>query len=130
MKYLVDTDWLIHYLKKHAIITAKLSEYQYEAIAVSIVSVAELYEGVYASPHPAHRMQAIDDLLQGLTILGIDRATATIFGRERRRLRTTGQLIGDCDLLIGATALQYELTLLTNNHSHFKRLDGLRIISL
>ena len=65
-----------------------------------------------------------------VTILGIDEATCKIFGRERGRLRTIGQRIGDMDLMIAATALQYDLTLLTNNRRHFDRIDGLRIESI
>jgi tRNA(fMet)-specific endonuclease VapC len=34
------------------------------------------------------------------------------------------------DLLIAATALQYDLTLLSNNRRHFDRIDGLRIESI
>ena len=39
-------------------------------------------------------------------------------------------MIGDCDLLIGATALRQNLTLLTNNRRHFERIDDLRMESL
>ena len=39
-------------------------------------------------------------------------------------------MIGDFDLLIAAMALQYDLTLLTNNRRHFERIDGLRIESV
>jgi tRNA(fMet)-specific endonuclease VapC len=53
-----------------------------------------------------------------------------IFGRERGRLRADGMLIGDSDLWIAATALQYHLTLLTNNRRHFERIDGLRLESV
>lgn len=63
-------------------------------------------------------------------LVGIDEETAKIFGRERGRLRAAGMIIGDLDLLIGATALQHTLTLLTNNRRHFERIDGLRIESL
>jgi tRNA(fMet)-specific endonuclease VapC len=34
------------------------------------------------------------------------------------------------DLMIAATALQYDLTLLTNNRRHFERVEGLRIQSV
>jgi tRNA(fMet)-specific endonuclease VapC len=39
-------------------------------------------------------------------------------------------MIGDSDIWIAATALQYDLTLLTNNRRHFERIDGLRIESM
>jgi tRNA(fMet)-specific endonuclease VapC len=64
-----------------------------------------------------------------VTILGIDEEVCKIFGRERGRLRAAGMLVGDFDLLIGATALRHNLTLLTNNRRHFERIAGLRIES-
>ena len=75
-------------------------------------------------------MHALQDFLRGVTLLSVDERTCQIFGRERGCLRAAGLLIGDFDLLIGATALQHELTLLTNNRRHFERLDGLDIASL
>jgi hypothetical protein len=42
-------------------------------------------------------------------------------------LRRRGQLIPDFDLLIGATALHHELTVLTINRRDFERIPGLRI---
>ena len=47
---------------------------------------------------------------------------------ERARLRAAGMLIPGMDLLIGATALRHNLTLLGNNRRRFGRLSGLRII--
>jgi len=39
-------------------------------------------------------------------------------------------LIGDTDLLTAATALQYNLTLLSNNRRHFERIEALNIESV
>ena len=39
-------------------------------------------------------------------------------------------MIGDSDIWIAATALQYDLTLLTNNRRHFERIEGLRLESV
>jgi predicted nucleic acid-binding protein len=38
-------------------------------------------------------------------------------------------LVGDLDLLVGATAIHHDLTLLSNNRRHFDRIEGLRIES-
>jgi tRNA(fMet)-specific endonuclease VapC len=62
--------------------------------------------------------------------VGRDEEAARIFGRQRGRLRAEGLLIGDTDQLIAATALQYDLTLLSNNRRHFERIEGLRIESV
>ena len=65
----------------------------------------------------------------GIEIVDVDWEICRIFARERGRLRAAGMPIPDFDLMIGATALRYNLTLLTNNRRHFERLTGLQIIS-
>jgi hypothetical protein len=44
--YLVDTDWVIDHLSGVAGVTARLTELRPAGLAVSIISLAELYEGV------------------------------------------------------------------------------------
>ena len=130
-QYLVDTDWAIHYLNDHEGIVPRLRELQRQhSLALSIISLAELYEGVYYSREPEEDEAALQDFLRGVTLLGIDERTCQIFGKERGRLRAVGMIVGDCDLLIGATALRHNLILLTNNRRHFERIAGLRIESL
>lgn len=49
MKYLIDTDWIIDHLNGIEVVTKKLEKYSVSGICTSIISVAELYEGVYGS---------------------------------------------------------------------------------
>jgi tRNA(fMet)-specific endonuclease VapC len=130
LHYLVDTDWAIHYLHGHAGIIARLEELQDEGLGLSVISLAELYEGIYYSRDAHSNEQALRGFLAGIRLIGIDEETCQIFGRERGRLRAAGELVGDFDLLIGATALRHHLTLLTNNRRHFERIAGLPLVSL
>jgi predicted nucleic acid-binding protein len=45
-------------------------------------------------------------------------------------LRAVGKRVADFDLIIGVTARQHALTLLTNNRRHFENVEGLRIESV
>jgi len=130
LQYLIDTDWVIHYLHAPPALVARLDALQPQGLALSIISLVELYEGVYYSRDPEGDEQDLNNFLRGVTVFGIDEAIAKVFGRERGRLRAAGTLIGDLDLLIGATALHHNLTVLTNNRSHFERITGLRIESV
>ena len=65
-----------------------------------------------------------------MEVIGVDEETSKRFGKERGRLRAAGKTTGDFDLLIGATAIQHDLTLLTNNRRHFEMIDGLLFESL
>lgn len=130
MPFLVDTDWIIHFLNGRSDIIAKLQELSVQGVAISMVSLAELYEGGYYSRNQANDEAALRDFVRTVNVLGIDEEVTRIFGRERGRLRSLGKTVGDLDLLIGTTAIRHDLTLLTNNRRHFELLERLRIISI
>jgi tRNA(fMet)-specific endonuclease VapC len=127
---LIDTDWVIDHLNQIERVVARLKELRPQGLALSIVSLAELSEGVQYSREPDQSQQALDAFLEDVSVLGIDEEICKIFGRERGRLRKQGALIGDFDLLIAATGLHYGLTVLTNNRQHFERVEGLQIESV
>ncbi|MGD0128035.1 MAG: type II toxin-antitoxin system VapC family toxin [Terriglobia bacterium] len=127
--HLVDTDWVIHYLNGHPRVIKRLDELKERGLALSIVSLAELYEGIYYSTDPSGNEADLNDFLRGVVVIGVDEETCKVFGRERGRLRATQRTIGDLDLLIGSTARRHELTLLTNNRRHFELIDSLAIES-
>jgi tRNA(fMet)-specific endonuclease VapC len=130
VRYLVDTDWVIHYLNGRSNVVHQLQQFSREGLALSVVSVAELWEGVYYSRDPARSERALGDFLRGVRLVGIDDGIAKVFGMERGRLRAAHKTVGDLDLLIGATALHLDLVLLTNNRRHFELIEGLRITSI
>ena len=130
MLFLVDTDWVIHFLNGRSDVVARIRELSARGVAISRVSLAEVYEGIFYSRDPVADEAGLEEFLRGVTVLGIDDEITRIFGRERGRLRKLHKTIGDFDLLIGATALRHDLTLLSNNRRHFERIENLRIISV
>ena len=62
--------------------------------------------------------------------LPVDVEVVRILAIEQSRLRREGRLFGDLDLLIAATALRPDLTLLTNNRRHFERISELAVESV
>ena len=130
IRYLVDSDWAIDYMHRREPIASRLGEFVHSGLGLSIVSLAELYEGEFRSMNPEREARLLREFLHGVEVIPLDDVTCRIFARERSRLRTSGTPIGDMDILIGATALRYDLTLLSNNRRHFERLEGLNIISV
>lgn len=130
MCYLVDTDWVIDYFHGVERAVRRLDELSPEGVGLSVIALAELYEGVFFSSNPEGNEQAMRDFLEDVDLVGVDDGVCRTFAQERGRLRLAGALIDDFDLLIGSTALHHDLTLLTNNRRHFERMDGLRIVSL
>jgi predicted nucleic acid-binding protein len=43
MKYLIDTDWVIDHLKGEERVVKQLEELASEGIAISVISLAEIY---------------------------------------------------------------------------------------
>lgn len=128
--YLIDTDWVIHYLNGNTKIVKKLGSLKSEGLGISIISLAELYEGIYYSTDPKGNEEGLQNFLGDITVLGIEEEICKAFGKERGRLRKQKQLIGDMDLLIAATCLHYSLPLLTNNRKHYEVVEGLEIVSI
>ena len=119
----------IYYLNDHQGIIECLRNLLDEGLGLSVISLAELYEGVYYSRDPEGDEHDLNDFLRGVTVLGVDDAICQIFGKERGRLRAAGIIVGDLALRIGATALHHDLKLLANNRRHFERIDSLHIES-
>ena len=124
----MDTDWAIDYLHKADRTVRRLEELLPDGVGLSVVSLAELYEGLARSRDPDADSKAIRLFLEAVEMVPLDDAACRLFGAERARLREEGNLIGDMDILIGATAISNNLTLLTNNTRHFERMQGLKLI--
>ena len=128
ISYLIDTDRIIDFLKGDKKTVEKLTSLLDEGLAVSVISLAELYEGVYGSDNPERRMNGLNDFLTSVNVLEVNNEISMVFGKKRAALRKDGKLIDNFDLLIAATCLHYDLTLITNNTQHFERIEELNIL--
>lgn len=127
---LLDTDCVIHCLKGnqraiHAVRTAEPG-----GLFLSIVSYAELWEGVFYAHNPEESKPGLQEFMAHVTVLPVTEPICRRFGEIRGQLRKTRDLIGDFDTMIAATALEHDLTLLSNNLWHFDRIAGLRLESI
>lgn len=130
-RYLVDTDWVVHYLRgKQRDIVARLQTLALDSLALSSIALAELYYGVYSSMRVAENLQGLHDFLSQVMVLNVDEKIAERFGQEKCKLQKNGTTVDNFDLLIGCTALAYNLILLSNNRKHYELIKGLQIESL
>ena len=124
----MDSDWAIDYLNGFQSTIRKLDDLFPLGVGISVISLAEMYDGMYGSANVDQQERRLQELVDPMEVLSVDDAICRIFAQERRRLRSIGSLIGDMDLLIAATAIGNSVTLLTNNRRHFERVQGLSII--
>ena len=129
MNFLLDTDTCVFWLRGNTPVRDHLASVGQEAVAISVVPLAELRYGASSSAQPDTNHQAIDDFTSAIAILGIDPPVAHAFGNIKAELRNRGMLIEDFDILVAATARAHGLTLVTNNAQHFRRILNLSLES-
>jgi tRNA(fMet)-specific endonuclease VapC len=127
MRYLLDTNQIVYYLRQEQRVVDDLQSRKQEGLAVSVISVAELYEGIFRAIDPEAAEQVLRNFLSEVTVLPVDEEIGRVFGQERARLRQVGLIMSDLDLLIAATALHNDLTLLTADQA-FDRVQDLNVI--
>lgn len=129
MRYLVDTDWVIDYLKGKPAALTLLSRLSDEGIGISIITYGEIYEGIYFGGKQQSTEDGFGYFIQSTNVLTLTFPIMKRFARIRGNLRARGQLISDPDLLIAATALEHDLILVTRNVGHFERIPDLQLWS-
>lgn len=125
MPYLLDADWAVYALAKRADILKTLDQLAPEGIFMSWVTVGEIYEGAFG-PRRRLDIAKIRQFLRSFRMVNLSDAIMERFAQIRADLRGRGQTIPDLDLLAAATALHYDLTVLTSD-KHFKRVPGLKL---
>lgn len=128
MKYVLDTNTCIYIIKnKPAKVVARLEKHALSDIALSAITTAELWYGVEKSQHKEKNERALWQFLSPFEVLSLDTTIAHISGIIRAKLEKQGKPIGAYDLLIAATAIKHNLTLVTNNEKEFSRISGITL---
>jgi tRNA(fMet)-specific endonuclease VapC len=127
---LLDTDTISFFLRNQPKVMLNASDYLkfHKGFTFSIITRFEILRGLMVK----NAQRQITNLglicLQSreinLTSEIINRASEIYADLYKR-----GQLIGDADILIAATALENSLSVVTNNESHFNRISGLQVLN-
>lgn len=99
-----------------------------EEAYLSIVTLGELYFGAERSSRREANYAQVEELLEGLSILPSDAATAHEYGIIKFALRKKGRPLPDNDIWIAAAARQHDLTLATRD-DHFREIDDIALIA-
>ncbi len=126
MKYLLDTNICIYMFKGLYGLPDRIEAIGFDEFSISEITLAELIFGAYKSQKIEQNRAVVDEFAQNITIFPIIGAF-DYYGREKARLKSIGQPIGDLDLLIGSTALANGLTVVTRNVREFRRIQGLEV---
>ncbi len=130
IKYLLDTNTCIHFIKNDQSVVVKFREVGLSACYLSEMTILELIYGI-ANSQTTRKEENKYTLIKfensfESRILTI-RPAFEAFAAQKARLRKLGTPISDFDLLIGCTALVNNLTLVTRNTKEMNRIEGLKI---
>jgi tRNA(fMet)-specific endonuclease VapC len=124
---LLDTDWVIDYLRRDVLALRLVAELAPKGLSVSVITYGEAYEGIIFGRTPRANEEGLRLFLEFADVLPVTTLVVRRFARIRGVLRRAGKRLEDTDLLIAATALEHDLTLVTRNVNHFARVPGLRL---
>lgn len=127
MKYLLDTDICIYWLKGRTTVKAKINRVDRKDLAICVITASELYFGAYNSNKIEQNLRTAETFIQSLTVLPLSNDTLKKFGQLKAELRKAGTPVADFDLLIASVALTGNLILVTNNTRHYERITGLNL---
>jgi tRNA(fMet)-specific endonuclease VapC len=126
--YLLDTNACIRVLNGTSpVLVGRMSSIDPAQITLCSVVRAELLYGARKSTRPADNLRLLESFFEPLASLPFDDTCADRYGVIRAELERAGTPIGPNDLMIAATALAHDATLVTNNVTEFSRVAGLRL---
>lgn len=128
MRYLLDTNACIVFLSgRSPSLEKKLKSVSSREIAVCSVVRFELLYGAAKSSDPARTRLTQEEFLSRFASFDFDDGAAEAAARIRADLEAGGEPIGPLDLQIAAIAVSNNLTLVSHNVRHFRRISGLQI---
>lgn len=126
MIWLLDTNVLIHTQRgRPEAVRRRLQAVAPDDVAISTITVAELWYGIASSDDPDAKRERWAGFLAPFEVLPFDRTAAELHGGLRFTLRH--HPIGERDLLIAAIALANDLAVVTANTGEFRRVPGLQV---
>lgn len=99
-----------------------------QTLAVSFMTVAELYFGAFKGKWSASALARLENQLKNYVILPYDSDLAREWARVRVEHQSRGHDISPADAWIAATALRHQCALATNNSRDFHGTPGLTVI--
>jgi tRNA(fMet)-specific endonuclease VapC len=87
VKYLLDTDTCIYWLKGREAVKQNVLAVGYSEIAISVITVAELYFGAYNSTKINENLAAAEKFIQSLPVLNLSQTSLKYFGQLKADLK-------------------------------------------
>jgi predicted nucleic acid-binding protein len=130
MAALIDSSVLIAAERGQLKLEDISARYADQDVALSAVTASELLHGLYRARTAAqrHRRQAfVEGLLAQLPVIPFDLTVARVHASLWAHLSERGVVIGERDLMIGATAIAKDYSIATRDERSFPKIPGLNV---
>ncbi len=124
---LLDTNIVSYLMKGHSLAERYRGHLEGRTLAISFMTVGELYEGAYRQSWGEKKIRALDELIRTYLIIPYTPNVCRVWGDIRCQRRS--QTIAVDDAWIAATAVAHDCPLVTHNPDDFSKIDGLKVIT-
>ena len=128
-RLVVDTDVVSFVFKQHTRADFFRPFFMGRTLAVSFMTVAELYFGAYKGRWGARQMERLEYHLRNYVVVPYDHRLTQEWARVRVEQQEKGRTMGHADAWIAATARLHNCALATNNARDFMGIAGLVMLS-
>jgi predicted nucleic acid-binding protein len=127
--YLLDSNLVIPYLADDPATVSLVERLAFDGIAISIITYMEVYQGTLRSPDPERARDQFESFITVVPTLPFSAAVARRCASLREELKGRGRRVRDraLDLMIAATALEYDLQLVTRNLADYEDIPHLTV---
>lgn len=125
---LIDTDILSYYFKGEQNVVKNFEQYleTFKIIEITIITYYEILSGLQAK-NAFSQLGLFEEFTKDNIVIHLTENSCKISAGLYSNLKQKGELIDDIDLLIAGIAIENEMTIVTNNERHFRRIPGLQI---
>lgn len=98
-------------------------------LALSFMTVAELFQWAILRQWGDRRVAQLEQYLSNYVIIPVDQLLCREWAQIRADQQSAGRVISPQDAWIAATAIRYDLSLVTHNIKDFREILNLRLIT-
>ncbi len=128
-RILVDTDVFSYIFRNDTRAQFFRPHLEHKTLAISFMTVAELYYGAYKSNWGSRRIAQLENVLRNYVVIPYDMEVTKLWAEIRQNCERQGTTINIADCWIAACAVRHNLALATNNGADYECVRNILLIS-
>lgn len=123
----LDTDTISYYLRGMDSVKDKFIQHQHQ-LSSTTINYAELIYGLKKRDSKKY-LPHVEKIFNNIKVYEFDKQSAKIFGMLKASMSKKGLTVADMDLMIASIAIANNEQLISNNLSHFSKIELLNVSS-